>query len=59
VQKTLEGTNLKLAAVATDILAHADVLEQAIAQVQIEIERCLPTYADALALLNANTQAAS
>jgi transposase len=107
LQKTLEGANLKLAAVATDILgvsgramlaalvvgerdpevladlargtlrtklpalrealtgrvqsqhivlinqilAHADFLEQAIAQVQTEIERCLPAYEDALALL--------
>jgi len=107
LQKTLEGANLKLAAVATDILgvsgramlaalvdgerdpevladlargtlrtklpalrealtgrvqsqhivlisqilAHADFLEQAIAQVQIEIGRCLPTYEEAVALL--------
>jgi transposase len=107
LQKTLEGANLKLAAVATDILgvsgramlaalvdgerdpevladrargtlriklparrealtgrvqaqhivlisqilAHANFLEQAIAQVQTEIERCLPTYEEALALL--------
>jgi len=33
------------------ILAHADFLEQAIAQVQTEIERCQPAYEDALALL--------
>jgi transposase len=107
LQKTLEGANLKLAAVASDILglsgramlaalvdgerdpdiladlargrlrakvpalrealtgriqaqqvvligqilAHADSLAQAIAQVQAEIERCLPDYAAALALL--------
>ncbi len=33
------------------ILAHADFLEQAIVQLQTGIERCLPTCADALALL--------
>jgi transposase len=33
------------------ILAHADFLERAIAQVQAEIERRLPAYQDALALL--------
>lgn len=107
LQKTLEGANLKLAAVASDvlgvsgramfaalldgerdpevlaelargalraklpqlrqaltgrvqphhlvlisqILAHIDFLEQAIAQVQAEIERCLPPFEEALALL--------
>jgi transposase len=108
LQKTLEGANLKLAAVASDILgvsgramlaalvagehdpevladlargnlraklpalrealtgrvqaqhrvlisqilAHADFLEQAIAQVQAEIERRLPAYTEAVALLH-------
>jgi transposase len=107
LQKTLEGANLKLAAVASDVLgvsgramlaalldgernpdvladlargalraklpqlrqalvgkvqphhlvlisqllAHIDFLEQAIAQVQVEIERCLPSFEDALELL--------
>lgn len=107
LQKTLEGANLKLASVATDvlglsgramfaallegerdpevlaelargklraklpqlrqalvgrvrphhlvligqILAHIDFLEQAIAQLQTEIERCLPPYEAALELL--------
>jgi len=107
LQKTLEGANLKLAAVASDvlgvsgramlaalldgerdpdvladlargvlraklpqlrqalvgrvqphhlvlisqILAHIDFLEQAIAQVQVEIERCLPSFEEALELL--------
>ena len=35
----------------SQILAHADFLEQAIVQVQAEIERCLPAYEDASALL--------
>jgi transposase len=107
LQKTLEGANLKLASVATDvlgmsgramfaaliegerdpevladlargklraklpqlrqalvgrvqphhlvlisqILAHIDFLEDAIAQVQAEIERCLPPFDEALAVL--------
>ena len=107
LQKTLEGANLKLAAVASDVLgvsgramlaavldgerdpdvlaelargvlraklpqlrqalngrvqphhlvlisqllAHIDFLEQAIAQVQVEIERCLPSFDEALELL--------
>ena len=107
LQKTLEGANLKLAAVASDvlgvsgramlgavidgerdpdvladlargvlraklpqlrqallgrvqpqhvvlisrILAHIDFLEQAIAQVQVEIERCLPALEESLQLL--------
>jgi transposase len=33
------------------ILAHIDFLQQAIAQVQIEIERCLPPFEEAFALL--------
>ena len=107
LQKTLEGANLKLAAVASDVLgvsgramlaavldgerdpdvlaelargvlraklpqlrqalngrvqphhlvlisqllAHIDFLEQAIAQVQVEIERCMPAFEEALELL--------
>jgi transposase len=33
------------------ILGHIEFLEQAIAQVQVEIERCLPPFEEALALL--------
>ncbi|MCA1644921.1 MAG: IS110 family transposase, partial [Chloroflexi bacterium] len=107
LQKTLEGANIKLAAVASDVLgvsgramlaavldgerdpdvlaelargvlraklpqlrqalngrvqphhlvlisqflAHIDFLEQAIAQVQVEIERCLPSFEEAIELL--------
>ena len=107
LQKTLEGANIKLAAVASDVLgvsgramlaavldgerdpdvlaelargvlraklpqlrqalngrvqphhlvlisqllAHIDFLEQAIAQVQVEIERCMPSFEEALELL--------
>src|SRR6266508_979293 len=35
----------------SQLLAHIDFLEQAIAQVQVEIERCLPSFDEALELL--------
>jgi transposase len=35
----------------SQILAHIEFLEQAIAQVQVEIERCLPSFEEALELL--------